>query len=128
MIIENIKKYVLIIIGTVSLILGIVGAFVPVLPTTPLILLASFCYFRSSKRLYEWLTNHKVFGKYIRDYVIYKAVKKSAKITAITLLWFSLGLTIYLMHNIYIKFLLFVIGSAVTIHLIRLKVLPANQE
>src|SRR5690606_12546878 len=97
-------------------------------PTTPLILLASFCYFRSSEHLYEWLLNHKVFGKYIHDYVVHKAVRKSAKVTAITLLWLSLGVTIYLMQNIYIKLLLFMIGTAVTIHLLRLKVLPVNQE
>lgn len=58
--IKSLKKYLLIIMGTISLILGTVGIFIPILPTTPFLLLASYCYIRSSKKLYNWLINHKV--------------------------------------------------------------------
>jgi uncharacterized membrane protein YbaN (DUF454 family) len=122
---KSIKKYLLIIIGTISMILGTIGIFIPILPTTPFMLLASFCYIRSSNRLYNWLINHKLFGKYIYDYLEHKSVKKSAKITAITFLWLSLGISIYLINN-YIRFLLIFIGIAVSIHIIRLKTLPAD--
>ena len=114
--------------GTISLILGTVGIFIPILPTTPFLLLASYCYIRSSKKLYNWLINHKVFGKYIYNYLVHKSVKKSAKITALTLLWLSLGVTIYLMKNFYISFILILIGTAVSIHIISLKTLPADFE
>lgn len=124
--IKSLKKYLLIIMGTISLILGTVGIFIPILPTTPFLLLASSCYIRSSKKLYDWLIKHKVFGKYIYNYLVHKSVKKSAKITALTLLWLSLGVTIYLMKNFYISFILILIGTAVSIHIISLKTLPAD--
>lgn len=128
MIIKELKRYLLLIIGTISLILGTIGIFVPILPTTPFILLSSFCYIRSSKSLYNWLIRHKIFGKYIYNYLVHKSVKKSAKITAITLLWFSLGITFYIINNLYINFILILIGIAVSVHLIRLKTLPAEFE
>ncbi len=128
MISKTIKKYLLIILGTISLILGAIGIFIPVLPTTPFLLLTSYCYIRSSKRLYNWLINHKVFGKYIYDYLVHKAVKKSAKITAISILWISLGISMYIIQNIHLTFLLIFIGIAVTIHILYLKTLPADLE
>lgn len=124
---KSIKTYLLVIIGTISLILGTIGIFIPILPTTPFILLASFCYIRSSNRLYYWLINHKLFGKYIYDYLVHKSVKKSAKITAITLLWLSLGITIYLINS-YISFILIFIGIVVSIHIISLKTLPTDAK
>ncbi|MDD3751235.1 MAG: YbaN family protein [Tissierellia bacterium] len=124
---KSIKTYLLVIIGTISLILGTIGIIIPILPTTPFILLASFCYIRSSNRLYYWLINHKLFGKYIYDYLVHKSVKKSAKITAITLLWLSLGITIYLINS-YISFILIFIGIVVSIHIISLKTLPTDAK
>ena len=124
---KSIKTYLLVIIGTISLILGTIGIIIPILPTTPFILLASFCYIRSSNRLYYWLINHKLFGKFIYDYLVHKSVKKSAKITAITLLWLSLGITIYLINS-YISFILIFIGIVVSIHIISLKTLPTDAK
>ena len=123
---QSIKKYLLLIIGTISLILGTIGIFIPLLPTTPFILLASFCYIRSSNRLYDWLINHKIFGKYIYDYLVHKSVKKSAKITAVSLIWFSLFFSFYIINNLYINLILLIIGILVSIHIIRLKTLPAD--
>ena len=123
---ESIKKYLLLIIGTISLVLGTIGIFIPLLPTTPFILLASFCYIRSSNRLYDWLINHKIFGKYIYDYLVHKSVKKSAKITAVSLIWFSLFFSFYIINNLYINLILLIIGILVSIHIIRLKTLPAD--
>ena len=125
---ESIKKYLLLIIGTISLVLGTIGIFIPILPTTPFILLASFCYIRSSNRLYDWLINHKIFGKYIYDYLVHKSVKKSAKITAVSLIWFSLFFSFYIIKNLYINLILLIIGLLVSIHIIRLKTLPADIE
>ena len=61
------KKYLLIIVGCLSLGLGIIAMFLPVLPTTPFLLLSAGCFLRSSKSLYDWLLNHKYFGEYIKD-------------------------------------------------------------
>lgn len=120
---KNVKKFLLFVIGTVSLILGTIGIFIPLLPTTPFLLLSSFCYLKSSKRLYSWLMNHKVFGSYIYNYVTYKAVKKSTKIVAIIFLWISLGISSYLVQSLYIRIFLLIIGIGVSFHLLTLKVL-----
>ncbi len=125
--IYNIKKYLLIFSGSIFLALGIIGIFIPVLPTTPFLLLSSFCYLRSSRRLYDWLIHHKVFGAYIYNYLTYRAVPKSTKISALILLWLSLGMSMLFISGIYIRILLIIVGTGVTIHLITLKTLPADK-
>lgn len=119
-----VKKYLLIISGTVSLLLGVIGIVIPVLPTTPFLLLSTFCYLHSSKSLYNWLINNKIFGKYIYNYVNFKAIKKNTKIGAIIFLWISLGISFYLVDQIQVKILLLFIGICVNIHIYRLKTIP----
>ena len=69
MIKKTITKFILMIVGLISLIMGFIGIYLPLLPTTPFLLLPAYCFLRSSKRLYNWLINHKVFGRYIRDFL-----------------------------------------------------------
>ncbi|MBS3995592.1 MAG: YbaN family protein [Alkaliphilus sp.] len=123
MIVKSIKKYFLIFAGSASLTFGIVGIFIPMLPTTPFLLLASYCYVRSSKRLYDWLINHKFFGAYIYNYLTYRAVKRSTKIVALLFLWLSLTISIFIMANLHIKLLLIAIGIGVSTHILLLKTL-----
>lgn len=66
------RKYFLIAAGFLSLGTGIIGIFIPVLPTTPFLLLAATCFIKSSKKLYQWLIDHRVFGKYIENYIKYR--------------------------------------------------------
>lgn len=127
MVLKSTTNILLIGLGSVSLVFGIIGILVPVLPTTPFLLLSSFCYLRSSERLHKWLINHKIFGSYIYNYMTYRAVKKSTKIGALISLWLSLGLSIILLKNLILKILLFVTGSTVSIHLIKLKTLEKIQ-
>ena len=70
-------RITLIIIGTISTGIGIVGIFLPILPTTPFFLLAAACYVRSSKRFYHWLLNNKFFGIYVKNYVEGKKISKT---------------------------------------------------
>ncbi|MFA7366672.1 MAG: YbaN family protein, partial [Bacilli bacterium] len=69
-----IKKIIYIILGTISLILGTIGILLPIIPTTPFILLSGYFYIRSSKKIYEWLLNNKIFGKYISNYVYQRSI------------------------------------------------------
>ncbi|MDF2612381.1 MAG: uncharacterized protein K0S71_167 [Clostridia bacterium] len=124
---KSIKKYLLISIGFLSLALGIIGVFFPVLPTTPFLLLTSFCFVRSSTRLYHWLINHKLFGTYIYNYMTYKAVKKSTKVGALLFLWASLIVSMIIIDQMYLRILLLVIGTLVSIHILSLKVLNAEE-
>ncbi len=121
--IKKLKKILLIITGIISFGLGVLGIFLPILPTTPFLLLASFCFYRSSDKLHNWLNNHKIFGQYLYNYMKYHAVRRRVKIGAITMLWITLSISVILVDIIYVRVLLVAIGIAVSIHILSLKTL-----
>jgi uncharacterized protein len=118
---KSIKKCLLIVAGSLSLGLGVIGIFIPLLPTTPFLLLSSYCYLKSSNRLYQWLIYHKIFGAYIYHYITYKAVLKSTKIGAFIFLWGTLILSMFLFNNLHLRIFLILIGIGVSVHLYTLK-------
>jgi len=118
---QSVKKNILVTLGSISLVLGVVGIFLPILPTTPFLLLTSYLYFRSSKRLYYWLLNQRVLGLYIYNYINYRAVLLSTKIFSLIFLWTSLVISIILTDSTHIRVFLLVVGICVTIHLHMLK-------
>ncbi|HMM21806.1 MAG TPA: YbaN family protein [Selenomonadales bacterium] len=120
---EIIKKYILIAVGCLSLALGIIGIFLPLLPTTPFLLLAAYCFTRSSARLYGWLIHHKTLGSYIYHYQTYRAVTRKTKVMAIVFLWGSLGLSMVLLASLYIRLLLIAVGAGVTLYILSLRIL-----
>jgi uncharacterized protein len=122
------KNILFIIAGSVCVGLGILGAFIPVLPTTPFLLLASYLYLKSSKHLYNWLMGHRLFGSYIYNYITYRAVRRKVKIGAVVFLWVTLAISIFLVNNIYIRLLLMVVGIGVSIHILTLKTLEDIQR
>ena len=87
-------KTVCIILGTVSLALGIIGIFLPLLPTTPFLLLTAALYFRGSPRLYQWLLNHKCLGPYIRNFRENHAIPLRVKVVSVSLVWLTIGFCI----------------------------------
>ena len=115
------KKHVFFIAGTLCVILGVLGIFLPVLPTTPFLLLAAACYFRSSERFYRWLTNNRILGTYINNYLEGRGMSASSKVITLLLLWLTIGLTIIFgIQNIFIRIILVIIALGVTIHICRL--------
>ncbi|WP_087974476.1 YbaN family protein [Oceanobacillus rekensis] len=119
-----IKKLFLIIIGSISLFFGVLGIFLPLLPTTPLLLLAAACYVRSSEKLYTWLITNKYFGSYILNYRNGKGIPLKAKIIGVTLLWISLLYTIiFVIPLLIVKVLLFLTGSYFTWFILKQKTL-----
>lgn len=121
------KRLLMIIAGTAFLILGAVGVFVPVLPTTPFLLLTAFFYLRGSARLHAWLIYHRLFGDYIYNYVHFRAIKKRTKIGTIVFLWAMLILSAVLIANPYVAAVLCAVGIGVTVHLLKLKTLTEQQ-
>lgn len=119
----KLKKALLILAGTISLILGTLGIVLPLLPTTPFLLLSAYCYTKSSKKLYLWLIHHKIFGIYIYSYITYRAIDLKTKIGAISLLWITLTISIFVMQILYVTIILFIVGIGVTTHLLMLKTL-----
>jgi len=83
----SMKKGFYVVLGTIALALGFIGIFLPVIPTTPLVLLAAACYMRGSKRLHGWLLESKWFGETIRTYQAGQGLRKATKVRAIGLMW-----------------------------------------
>jgi uncharacterized membrane protein YbaN (DUF454 family) len=93
--------------------------FIPVLPTTPFLLLAAACYLRGSERLYHWMINNSVFGEFIRNYMEGRGIKIRQKIFTITFLWLMIIFSIfYVVDNFLLTILLFLIAIAVSAHII----------
>jgi len=103
-----------------------------VLPTTPFMLLASFFFLRSSERMHRWIINHKVFGPSVRNYMEHRGMRKSTKVKAISTLWLSLGISIYIVKNLYVDVLLIFVGICVSFYLLSLKTIteesPRRQD
>ena len=113
--------------GLLAVTLGIVGIAVPLLPTTPLLLLAAACFLRSSDRLYRWLTTHRWFGPYIRNYREYRALPLRTKVGTLALLWGALGYAIVaVVDGLVIRVVLAIIGIGVTVHILRFRTLTAE--
>ena len=117
-------KIFLTIIGVLALALGIVGIFVPVLPTTPLLLLSAWAFFRSSPRLYDWLMNHPRLGTYITNFTKHKAIPLRVKIVSVTTLWLTLlYCAIFVASHWALSALFILIAVCVTIHILHYKTL-----
>ncbi|MFC1927537.1 YbaN family protein [Chloroflexota bacterium] len=111
------KRRLLIAAGTLCAVLGIIGIFVPILPTTPFLLLAAACYMRSSERFYRWLTNNRVFGAYVRNYIEGRGMPMRIKVFTILLLWLTIGLSItFAVQNSVVRIILISIAIGVTVH------------
>lgn len=113
----NLKKILLLTIGFIALILGFIGMFLPILPTTPFALLAAACFARSSEKLHHWLVNTRHFGDFIRHYNEGTGVPKATKIRAIVFLWIALIISMFLIQLLWVRLLLVVVGIAVTTHI-----------
>jgi|TARA_B100000315_G_scaffold233706_1_gene247045 hypothetical protein len=113
---------VLIVAGTFFLGLGVLGIILPILPTTPFLLLSAACYSRGSNRFYKWLIGNRWFGKYISDYRSGKGIPIRAKIIAVITLWATILFTVFTIvtHPI-LRLILFIIAISVTIHLLMTK-------
>ena len=108
--------------GTISLAFGAIGIVLPILPTTPLLLLALACYCRSSKRMTKWILTNKYFGDYIRRYKEGKGIPLKTKVLALTVLWMTVSFSAFFMVQkwLIVQLILFAVAIGVTIHLIRL--------
>ena len=119
---NKIIRYLLVISGTFFLAFGIIGIFLPILPTTPFLLLAAACYARSSQRVYSWLMNNRWFGTYITNYREGNGVPLQFKIFTITLLWLTILFSMYfVIRHFWIEIILMIIAIGVTTHILTIK-------
>lgn len=121
---EKSKKWLFIIAGLISMCIGILGIFLPLVPTTPLLLLSAFLFVKSSSKLYTFLVGNKILGFYIKSYIEKKGIPLKLKILNLTLLWLAIGYTsLCVIDNLYIKIILGIIALSVSLHIILLKTL-----
>lgn len=117
-------RVLLIIAGSISVGLGVLGIVLPILPTTPFLLLAAWCYARSSTRFYVWLMTHRLWGKYLRNYTSGKGIPVRVKAWAIALLWAAILSSAFLAVDIiWVRVLLIAIAIGVTTHILKIKTL-----
>lgn len=123
-----IVKGSLILSGTACVALGVLGIFLPLLPTTPFLLLAAACYVRSSDRLYCWLIGHRYLGPFIRNFRDGKGMPRRAKVYTLLLLWISLLFSMYRLPKPWIICLLVLTGIGTTSLILRMKTLEEFPE
>jgi uncharacterized protein len=120
---------ILFIFGSLFLFLGIIGIIIPLLPTTPFLLLSAACYLRSSKRIYHWLLNHKWLGIIIKNYYEEKGLPLKFKVFTIILLWVTITISIVFFVSLYwIKILLLIIAVLVSTHILTIKTVKSNKN
>jgi uncharacterized membrane protein YbaN (DUF454 family) len=119
---QSLKRRLFVAAGTVALGLSVVGVIVPVLPTTPFLLLAAFCYMRGSQRLYAALLRNRFVGSYLRDYLEGRGMPRKKKIWTLAMLWCAMVLTAVLAtDSLAVRVVLAVILAAVTVHILRIR-------
>ena len=122
--------------GTICVVLGAIGIVLPILPTTPFLLAAAACYYKSSPRMHKWLLNNKWFGEYIRNYTEGKGLTKKTKITALALLWATIGIsTVFMLNRLLsaqlvlpMQIIMIAVAIAVSLHILRLPTFKKTKE
>ena len=115
------KKAILVVAGSLCLALAVLGVFLPLLPTTPFLLLASACYVRSSERLHGWLMGNRLLGGYIRNFKERRGIPLRARVTTVVLLWLPLAYSIYRLDLLWLELLLLLMGVTWSVLILRMK-------
>lgn len=122
-------RWGLLIGGFVLVGIGILGMFLPLLPTTIFFILAAWCFARSSEKFHNWLHNNRFFGKYLRNYRTKGGMTISSKIFSLSFLWVGIIASgLFATQNMYVRILLAVIGIGVTWHLLAIKTIADTEN
>lgn len=118
-------RYLLFAAGSLSVALGVLGLFLPLLPTTPFMLLAAACYSRSSSRFYGWITAHPRFGPIIADYLAGKGLPLRARRLALVMLWLGVGFGCYSVALLWAQLAMLAAAVAVSWYLLSLPIVAS---
>ena len=119
---------ILTIIGWLAVALGTLGVFLPLLPTTPFILLAAWCFARSSPRFHHWLLYRSWFGGYLRHWQNYRAMPPGAKPRAVAMILLTFAISLWLVNLTWVRILLLIILTCLLIFMWRIPVVDAKQQ
>lgn len=118
---NRVWRYVLFACGCLSVVLGVIGIFLPVLPTTPFLLLAAACFARSSQRFYLWLVLHPRLGPWVRDYLEGQGIPRKGKVWALILMWSSISFSIWIVPLLWVRVFMLISAVCVTIYILQQK-------
>ncbi|AAR34244.1 YbaN family protein [Geobacter sulfurreducens] len=122
-------KWLFLTVGVIATGLGVIGIFLPLVPTTPFLLLAAACFARSSDRFHRWLVEHAHLGPMVRGYLEGTGIPRRAKTVAIVMVWLTVPPSAFLLVPMpWVRALLLVIATGVTIYLVRLPTAPADNH
>ncbi|MEQ8329295.1 MAG: YbaN family protein [Longimicrobiales bacterium] len=111
-------------IGAASVVMGVIGILVPLWPTTCFLLLAGWCFARSSARAERWLHENRLFGRYLSDYRERGVISPRVRLTSVTVMWLFIGASTVLLGRVWVALLLLLVAGAVTLHLYSLPAAP----
>ncbi len=121
---KGVKRVIYLVIGTLALFLGALGIFLPVLPTTPFVILAAACYLRSSKRMHAWILQSRLFGETIENFQAGRGLKRDTKIRALVLMWATISISaFFFVDQLILRGAMFLVAAGVTVYLLRLPTL-----
>lgn len=106
---NRIKKIIFVIVGFISLLLGIIGTVLPILPTVPFLLLASYCFARGSNKFEVWFKSSKIYKKYLENFILNKSMTLKQKIYISTFADIMIAFPLVILNNLYIKLFLIII-------------------
>jgi uncharacterized membrane protein YbaN (DUF454 family) len=122
---DHAARWMLISAGMICVGLGALGIILPGLPTTPFLLVAAYCFARSSEHFHDWLLNHRWFGSYVRNFEEGRGMTRPAKATTLLVMWLSFGVTIVFFVPVTVgQAGMFLLAAAVTIYIMRLPTPP----
>lgn len=122
------KRIILIIIGWLAVVLATLGVVLPLLPTTPFLLLAAWCFARSSPRFHHWLLYRSWFGSYIRHWQDHHALPPGAKPRALIFIVLTFAVSLYLVNILWVRLLLLVMMCALLFFMWRMPVIDEKQQ
>ena len=115
-------RWLLTILGMISLGLAVLGIFLPVLPTTPLLLLAAALFLRSNRGLYDWLLNHPRLGPYITNFMVHRSIPLKIKVISVSMVWITLlNCAIFVAEHWLFRLFFILLATAITIHILSYK-------
>lgn len=118
---NKLVRGLLIVAGFGFVALGVIGIFVPVMPTTIFLILAASCFIRSSDKFYKWLIGNRYFGKFILNYREKRGITRKSKLISIVFLWLTISISIYFVNLLWVRILLLLIAGGVTWHILAIR-------